>query len=56
MKEYQHKNVTIRIHDANIEPAQRRKELEHATIKFMKEVMKNDKIVRPSSEGVGRNA
>ena len=44
MKEYQHNNVTIRIHDANIEPVQRRKHLEDATIKLMKEVVKTETI------------
>ena len=42
MKEYQHGKVTIRIHDANIEPVQRRKELESATVKLMKEVVKHE--------------
>lgn len=42
MKEYQHKNVTIRIHDANIDAVQRRRELEHAVIKMMKEVRRNE--------------
>lgn len=52
MKEYQHGNVTIRIHDAeNIEPFNRRKQLENATIKLMREVMKNDKTIRASDEG-----
>ena len=48
MKEYQHNNVVIRIHDANIDPVQRRKHLEDATIKLMKEVVKNE-VVSPSS-------
>ena len=45
VKEYQHGKVTIRIHDAeNIEPLQRRKQLETAVIKLMKEVRKNESI------------
>ena len=44
MKEYQHKNVTIRIHDANIEPHERRKQLEDAVVKMMNEVRKNEVI------------
>ena len=47
MKEYQHNNVTIRIHDANIDPVQRRKHLEEATIKLMKEVVKRETIPPP---------
>ena len=48
MKEYRHKNATIRIHDANIDPLQRRKHLEEAVMKLMKEVVKNE-VVSPSS-------
>lgn len=44
VKEYQYGKVTIRIHDANIDPLQRRKQLETAVIKIMKEVMKNESI------------
>lgn len=41
VKEYQHGKVKIRIHDAeNIEPLQRRKQLETAVIKLMKEKYK----------------
>lgn len=62
MKEYQHNNVTIRIHDANIDPVQRRKHLEEATIKLMKEVVKkegdlnvDDKIIPTSRTSIDRN-
>lgn len=42
MKEYQHKGVIIRIHDAQIDPLERRKQLESATVKLMKEVVKHE--------------
>lgn len=48
MKEYQYNNATIRIHDANIDPVQRRKLLEDATIKLMKEVVKIETLPPPS--------
>lgn len=54
MKEYQHNNVTIRIHEANIDPIQRRKYLEEATIKLMKEVVKNE-VIPPSSGSTRTN-
>lgn len=54
MKEYQYNNATIRIHDANIDPVQRRKLLEDAVTKLMKEVVKNETIP-PSIESIGSN-
>lgn len=48
MKEYQHNGVIIRIHDPEtFEAVSRRNRLEEATIKLMKEVMKNEAISTP---------
>lgn len=56
MKEYEHKGVIIRIHDSEtFEPVSRRKRLEEATIKLMKEVIKIESISTSGESTLGND-
>ena len=46
MKEYEHKGVIVRVHGESSP-----ERIEKAVVTLMREVMKNDKTIRPSGEG-----